>query len=132
MSAAERRRPIRVAHVITKMAVGGAQETVVATCADLRAPAFEHVIFSGAEVDAEGTRVDEARRQGIDVRSAPGLVKSIRPLRDLRAAWTLAGLLRAWNPDIVHTHSSKGGFVGRLAARLAGVPKVVHTVHGWS
>lgn len=124
--------PIRVAHVITKMAIGGAQETAIATCVELRAPAFEQVIFSGAEIDAEGNLSDEARRQGVDVRSAPGLVGPIRPLRDLRAAWTLARLLREWRPDVVHTHSSKGGFVGRLAARLARTPHVVHTVHGWS
>ena len=128
----DRPGPIRVAHVITKMAVGGAQETVIATCVDLRPPGFEQVLFSGAEVDAEGSLADEARSQGVDVRLAPGLAKPIRPLRDLRAAWALARLLRDWRPDIVHTHSSKGGFVGRLAARLARVPHVVHSVHGWS
>lgn len=128
----DRPRPIRVAHVITKMAVGGAQESAITTCVELRPPSFEQVIFSGAEVDAEGSLADDARRQGVDVRLAPGLVMAIRPLGDLRAAWNLARLLREWRPEIVHTHSSKGGFVGRLAARLARVPHVVHSVHGWS
>ena len=62
----------------------------------------------------------------------PQLTREISPGRDLRALWAIARQLRRLRPAVVHTHSSKAGILGRLAARLAGVPLVVHTVHGFS
>jgi glycosyltransferase involved in cell wall biosynthesis len=124
-------RPLRVVHVVTKMAIGGAQESAIATCAGL-APEFEQILLSGTEVDAEGSLLAAAQEQGVPVVFEPALVRPIAPLADLRATWRLAQQFRRRQPDIVHTHSSKAGVLGRVAARLARVPKVVHSVHGWS
>ncbi|MEW6724063.1 MAG: glycosyltransferase family 4 protein [Bacillota bacterium] len=69
------------------------------------------------------------RRRGFPVQEI-SIAREITPA-DLISVYKLALYFRSVQPDIVHTHTSKGGFVGRLAARLAGVPYVVHTVHGF-
>lgn len=124
-------RPVRVAHVITKLAVGGAQESALVTCEGLDPTRFEQVLFTGVEEDAEGTMFAEAERRGVEVRLAPELVRPIRPFQDRRAVAALARRFEHAGADLVHTHSSKAGLVGRLAARRAGLA-VVHSVHGWS
>lgn len=123
---------IRVAHIITKLAVGGAQESALTTCVGLDPEAFEQVLVSGVEVDSEGSLLEEARAGGVRVELQSSLVRAPSPLRDLQATWGLVRWLRRYRPDIVHTHSSKAGFVGRVAARVARVPVTVHSVHGWS
>jgi glycosyltransferase involved in cell wall biosynthesis len=69
--------------------------------------------------------------EGVEVRLIPSLIREIRPLQDLRAFWELVGTFRRLRPKIVHTHSSKAGILGRLAAWLAGVPCILHTIHGY-
>lgn len=124
-------KPVRVAHVITKLAVGGAQESALVTCEGLDVQRFAQVLFTGVEEDGEGTLFAEAERRGVQVSLAPELVRTIRPLHDLMAARALAERLRSWGAEVVHTHSSKAGIVGRLAALQLGLP-AVHSVHGWS
>lgn len=122
----------RVFHVITKLAVGGAQETALRCASGLAETGYDVVLVSGPEHDAEGSLADEVRRRDIELLVVPSLRRAIRPHRDLAALWMLVALFRRERPTIVHTHSSKAGVLGRLAARIAGVPFVVHTVHGWS
>jgi glycosyltransferase involved in cell wall biosynthesis len=74
--------------------------------------------------------VKAVRAQGVKVIALPTMVRSIRPLKDLRALLSLVWLIFKEKPDIVHTHSSKAGILGRLAAKLAGVPHIIHTPHG--
>lgn len=64
------------------------------------------------------------------LRRVPSLGREISPLDDLRALVSLVGLMREFKPDIVHTHLAKAGTLGRVAARIAGVPVVIHTYHG--
>lgn len=125
-------RPRRVDQVITKLAVGGAQESVLVTCRELDGARYRQVLLTGPEVDEEGDLFDEARASGVDVVVVPSLVRSVDPRRDVGAVADLARRFRAARPDIVHTHSSKAGIIGRVAAVVAGVPVVVHSVHGWS
>src|SRR4029079_14493306 len=79
---------------------------------------------------SEGNLLDMARQRGIDVEQLVGLGREIRPLADLATLWRLYRLIRKARPAIVHTHTAKAGVLGRIAARLAGVPVVVHTYHG--
>ena len=126
------RRPLRVCQIITKLEVGGAQATVVATAAHLAAdPEVDVVTLAGIEDDSGGVLWRRARDLGLDVRAVPALRRSVRPIADLRAVQQLRRALREIAPDVVHTHSSKAGVLGRLAASAEGLP-VVHTIHGWS
>jgi glycosyltransferase involved in cell wall biosynthesis len=123
---------MRVCHVITRLIVGGAQENTLASVVGLRRlPGYECVdLVSGPEAGAEGSLHEQARRDGVEPVWLKSLCRSIHPLHDALAFAELARLFRRGCYDIVHTHSGKAGFLGRLAARAAGVPAVVHTVHG--
>jgi glycosyltransferase involved in cell wall biosynthesis len=89
-------------------------------------------VLSGPQTGSEGSLIEEVRQRGVRLTILPQLVREINPLQDLRALWRLYQLLRRERFALVHTHSSKAGVIGRLAAHLAGVPIIVHTVHGWS
>ena len=125
-------RPIRVLHVITRMIVGGAQENTMLSCALIDRERYPSELVTGIETGSEGSLHDECRRRGVVVHREPSLVREIRPHLDLLALQRLVGFFRRHRPDIVHTHSSKAGILGRIAARWAGVPRIVHTAHGWS
>jgi glycosyltransferase involved in cell wall biosynthesis len=73
--------------------------------------------------------LEDARDRGVNVRIVPSLGRSIRPYRDFSAYRSIKSSLREWKPDLVHTHSAKAGFLGRLAARACGVPRIIHTPH---
>lgn len=71
-----------------------------------------------------------AEREGVRFVSVPSLGRELHPLKDLSTFWRLLRIIRAERPDVVHTHKSKAGTLGRLAAWLCGVPVIVHTFHG--
>lgn len=79
-----------------------------------------------------GPMTDECKNNNITCLYSPTLVREISLLKDLQSFWSLYRLFRQNKFDIVHTHSSKTGVIGRLAAKLAGVPMIVHTVHGFA
>jgi glycosyltransferase involved in cell wall biosynthesis len=122
---------MRVTHVITRLVVGGAQENTVATVLGLRERADVEVdLISGPTTGPEGSMESAfAACPGI-LTIAPSLVRPVHPWKDALAYRQLARLLRARKPDIVHTHSGKAGVLGRLAARRARVPVVIHHIHG--
>lgn len=120
-----------VAHVITRMIVGGAQETVLLAAALADRSRFQSVVVTGPQTGPEGSLHEELAARGVEVVVLPELVRQVSPVMDLRAVRSLQRLYGRLQPDVVHTNSSKAGIVGRLAARRAGVPRVVHTVHGW-
>lgn len=120
-------RRIKVAHIITRLEFGGAQQNTLHTVENLDPGRFDVILLVG-----RGGALDAAP-QGKAYRCArvAGLVRSVRPWADLCALVHLWVLLRRERPDIVHTHSSKAGILGRLAAAWAGVPVVIHTFHGF-
>jgi glycosyltransferase involved in cell wall biosynthesis len=125
-------RPLRVCHIITRLIVGGAQEAAINACAYVSKDEFVSMVVAGPQTGAEGDLRRLARQLDVPIIEVPSLVREIAPLRDARALRGLRRVLRDQRPDIVHTHSSKAGVLGRLAARLERVPVIVHTVHGWS
>ena len=123
-------RPIRVLHVITRLIVGGAMEnTLLTVLGQMRDPRYEVTLYAGIDDGPEGNLHAVAHEQGVNLVLTPHLIRPIRPLTDLRALADLTRFIRRGRFHIVHTHATKAGILGRLAARMAGVPIVVHTLH---
>lgn len=122
---------MRVIHVITRLIVGGAQENTVATVLGLRERHGVDVrLITGPTTGPEGSLESQFENTPELLSIIPELVRPVHPLQDLRALFRLTRMFREQKPDIVHTHSGKAGVVGRLAARRAGVPVIIHTIHG--
>lgn len=123
--------PVRVAHVITRMILGGAQENTLHTCDILhRRPGWEVLLVTGPPLGPEGELLTEARRRGIPCVVIPEMRRAINPCLDAAALFRLIHVLRRFRPAVVQTHSSKAGILGRFAARLLRVPITIHTVEG--
>jgi len=121
---------IKIAQVITRLDWGGAPEIFVNLCKHLDVNLFELHIFVGKTLKPTEKTQEFLKRFSCQITFIPELVRDINPLKDILAFVRLFLLLRRKNFDIVHTHTAKAGLIGRLAARLAGVPKVIHTPHG--
>jgi glycosyltransferase involved in cell wall biosynthesis len=124
--------PIRVLHPITRLIVGGAQENTLYTAQGLNPSRFSVQVLAGPQTGSEGSLLAEASERGIKVIVMPELVREISPKNDFIAYKKLTFLLRDQQYMIAHTHSSKAGILGRLAAHRANTPIILHTVHGWS
>ena len=123
---------MHVCHVITRLIIGGAQENTLLTCEGLQQRGHRVTLISGPTHGPEGSLVQRARRGGYEFIELRELIRAINPWMDTRARRCLAMEFDRLEPDVVHTHSSKAGIVGRFAARDARVPIVVHTIHGMS
>jgi glycosyltransferase involved in cell wall biosynthesis len=122
---------MRVTHIITRLIVGGAQENTIATVLGLRQrPGVETALIAGPTTGPEGSMESAFASCPQILSIVPSLVRPVHPLRDAAALLALTKILRLTRPDIVHTHSGKAGVLGRWAAHRAGVPIVVHTIHG--
>jgi len=115
-------------HVITRLTLGGSAENTLATMLALEAAGYAGSLAVGVAA-SDAASVNDARRRGATLHDVPGLGREVGP-RDAAALVRLWRLMLAQQPAIVHTHTSKAGFIGRLAARLAGVPVVIHQPHG--
>ena len=122
---------MRVTHVITRLIVGGAQENTVASVLGLRQKAgLEVDLIAGPTRGPEGSLEPALTGCSALLTIVPELVRPLHPWKDARAWQKLTGLFRARQPQLVHTHSGKAGVLGRLAAARAGVPIILHTIHG--
>lgn len=126
----ERPEGIRVVRLFSRLNVGGPSIHVILLTAGLRAQGYETRLVVGKESPHEGNMLHLAAERGVVCEAMGGLGREIQPVSDFRALWGLYRLIRAFRPAIVHTHTAKAGLLGRLAARLADVPVVVHTYHG--
>lgn len=122
---------MKIVHVITRLILGGAQENTLLTVEGLHHRHQDDVtLISGPAEGPEGDLFGRAHRQGLKVQVMPELIRAVRPSTDVRAYRALRRSIRRLKPEVVHTHSSKAGIVGRAAAWDERVPAVVHTIHG--
>lgn len=121
--------PITVVRVIDRLNVGGPALHAVLTAAQLD-PRFRTVLLYGDIEPGEGDMSYLLDRHGVAAVKVPGLARELRPLRDARALAFLCQVMWRERPQIVHTHKTKAGLLGRVAALLTGVPLRVHTYHG--
>jgi glycosyltransferase involved in cell wall biosynthesis len=122
---------MRVTHVITRLIIGGAQENTVATVLGLQnRPDLQVNLVAGPTTGPEGTLESAFAAKPELLTILPSLIRPIQPWCDVMAWLRLTRMFRQAPPLIVHTHSGKAGILARLAARRAGVPIIIHTVHG--
>ena len=130
---------VKVIHIITRLDKGGSAENTMLTVLDQARRGYEVMLVRGnpreSSMSAEEERSLESSLQkaaalGVKVMMIPSLIRRIHLIQDLRAFWVLLMLIRREKPDIVHTHTSKAGILGRLAVKLAGVSRLIHTPHG--
>lgn len=123
-------KKIKALQIITLFSIGGATETVVSIAEGLMKKGYKIDILTGPHIKSEGSMYDKASKLNIPVFTKDYLKRDINIFTDFLTIFKLYWFIRQNKYDIVHTHSSKAGVVGRIAAKLAGVKIVIHTVHG--
>jgi glycosyltransferase involved in cell wall biosynthesis len=128
----------KIFHIITRLDMGGSAQNTLLSCSEL-SKKYEIILLHGlsyesrmteSEKQAVKSSIEKAMSKGVKVIPLPAIVRSIRPFQDLKALLSLVRLIFEEKPDIVHTHSSKAGILGRLAAKIVGVSRIIHTPHG--
>jgi glycosyltransferase involved in cell wall biosynthesis len=121
---------MRIVHIITRLIIGGAQENTLLSCEGQHDRGHDVTLITGPAIGPEGSLMERATSYGYRVITVDEMLRSILPVKDFRTYHRLTKLLRELKPDVVHTHSSKAGILGRWAADRAKVPVIVHTIHG--
>ena len=122
---------MRILHISTRLIIGGSQENTVLSCIGAADQGHTVALAYGPIYGPEGSLLPRVIADPrIERFQVPNLVRHIAPLRDRRCLKELRELIRKWKPDVVHTHSSKAGILGRKAAWAEKVPVVIHTIHG--
>ena len=117
--------PRKILHIITQLQLGGAQQNTLYTTANTDKKKFHSLIAAG-----KGGILD-ARAADLEIIHISSLRRKINPIKDALALYQLYLTIKSQKPDIVHTHSSKAGILGRLAAGFCKVPTIIHTFHGF-
>jgi glycosyltransferase involved in cell wall biosynthesis len=121
---------MKIVHIITRLIVGGAQENTLLSCEGQHDRGHDVTLITGPPIGPEGTLLERAQKYGYRVEVLDSMRRAILPGKDYFTYRAMARRLRELNPDVVHTHSSKAGIIGRWAASKAKVPVVIHTIHG--
>ena len=120
----------KIAHIITRLIIGGAQENTFYTVEGLMKKGYDVTLITGPAVGPEGTLFVEAEKASVKIILIPSMKRAVNPFLDTIAFFKLLNIFKREKYDIVHTHSSKAGILARIAAKLAGVKLVIHTIHG--
>ncbi len=119
----------RIVHIITKLELGGAQQNTLYTCKKLNQDKYEVFLMSGPE----GYLIKEALNiEHVKFIPVPSMERPLSPIKDFKALLEIRKELKKIKPHLVHTHSSKAGILGRWGAWLAGVPVIIHSIHGFA
>ncbi|MBP5640751.1 MAG: glycosyltransferase family 4 protein [Victivallales bacterium] len=121
---------LKICHVITRMNIGGAEENTLLTCMGLLQKGHDVTLVTGPSTGPEGNLLTISDTKGLKIVEIPDLIRNISPYKDWRAYHKLLDLFMKEQYDVVHTHASKAGILGRFAAFDAKVPFITHTVHG--
>ncbi|MBC23206.1 MAG: glycosyl transferase family 1 [Phycisphaerae bacterium] len=122
---------MKIMHISTRLILGGSQENTLISCRGQVASGHEVMLVHGPIYGPEGSmQVDAEAIEGLVRVESPGMVRQVNPISDARCLKHLGRVIDSWKPDVVHTHSSKAGILGRQAAWSRKVPAVVHTIHG--
>ena len=121
---------MRIVHVITRLIIGGAQENTLLSCEGQHDAGHDVTLVTGPGLGPEGSLLERAQSYGYRVELFDEMRRAILPVKDFSTYRKLVRRLRQLKPDVVHTHSSKAGILGRWAAAKARVPVVIHTIHG--
>jgi glycosyltransferase involved in cell wall biosynthesis len=119
---------IKILHILTRLIAAGADENTIFTVEGVDKNLFESDLLVGSDSEI----IEDIRKKGINILVEKALKRNISPINDLKALYKITKLLSNSQYQIVHTHTSKAGFIGRIAAKLAGVPVIIHTLHGLS
>src|ERR1051326_7445344 len=104
---------MKIVHIITRLIIGGAQENTLLSCEGQHARGHEVTLITGPAVGPEGSLMERARMGGYRVEVVDSMRRAVSPVKDMRTYRTLVELLGELRPEIVHTHSSKAGILGR-------------------
>ncbi len=121
---------IKILRIIARLNIGGPSIHVVNLTHYLSDDRFSSKLIIGKEAPHEGNMLHLAKEKGVEPIMLEALGRELHPLKDLSTLWKLYRIIRNERPDIVHTHTAKAGTLGRIAAKLAGVPIIIHTFHG--
>jgi len=121
---------VKVLHIITRLDPGGSSTNTIETAARLDPQRFDVFLISGRTKDTDGGIEELLKSKCLKYAFFPDLQREIHPWKDIMAFIQLYHFIKKRRFDIVHTHTSKAGILGRFAARCAGVPVVIHTPHG--
>ncbi len=121
---------MKILHIITRLILGGAQENTLTTVYGQIERGYDVTLATGPPIGPEGSLMEEAEKRGVKIVLIPEMRREIHPVRDIKAFVRLYRLIKNGDFAIVHTHSSKAGILGRLAARAGGAGVRVHTIHG--
>jgi len=124
-----RSRPKKVLRILNRFNVGG--PTYNATyLTKFLAPEFETLLIAGNKLDSESSSEYILNKYNINYHLVKSMNRSLNLFKDIKSLFEILSIIKKFKPDIVHTHASKSGAIGRVAALISGTPIIVHTFHG--
>ena len=121
---------MRVLHIITRLDKGGSADVFLDLVAGLKGMGYDVFVAVGPTLDPQADINAFSARTGIPVYHIKSLRRDLNPFQDVLAFFEILNLIRKIKPDVLHTHTSKAGFIGRIAGRIAGIKVAIHMPHG--